>query len=141
MWVQFSLTKKGVDYLFDPDLLKLNRSKRRAKTDGHQTTKQELLLRTADDEQKKIIACAQRSSHIFTTVPLEKLNLSFESKQDFRDLLRLRYKKPIANLPTTCVCGSHFSEHSQICKVGGFITMRHNEIRDLFGNLTRKYVQ
>ena len=35
-----------------------------------------------------------------------------------------------------CVCGDNFhTDHVMICKKGGFITMRHNELRDLEAKL------
>ena len=36
------------------------------------------------------------------------------------------------DIPYTCACGEAFTvDHSMICKLGGFITQRHNELRDL----------
>ena len=33
---------------------------------------------------------------------------------------------------STCACGEAFTvDHSLICKLGGFFTQRHNELRDL----------
>ena len=38
--------------------------------------------------------------------------------------------------PTVCVCGDRFSvDHAMICKRGGFIIQRHNDLRDLEANL------
>ena len=35
-----------------------------------------------------------------------------------------------------CVCGDNFdTDHAMICKKGGFITMRHNELHDLEAEL------
>ena len=37
-----------------------------------------------------------------------------------------------------CVCGVHFTvDHAMICKRGGFIIQRHNELRDLEGELLK----
>ena len=36
------------------------------------------------------------------------------------------------DIPSTCACGEAFKvDHSMICKLGGFITQRHNELTDL----------
>ena len=52
------------------------------------------------------------------------------------DAFCLKYKWPPAKLPSHCVCGSAFSlEHALSCKVGGFITLRHNEVHDFMANL------
>ena len=57
----------------------------------------------------------------------------FRCKRDFRDLLRIRYYRPIPGLPSTCVCGKPYTfEHSQQCLNGGFIHQRHNEAQELF---------
>ena len=54
------------------------------------------------------------------------------TKQQFWDSIRLRYGWSIANLPTTCACGSAYTiQHSMSCKKGGFINIRHDDVRDL----------
>ena len=58
------------------------------------------------------------------------------TKQQFWDSIRLRYEWSIANLPTTCACGSIYTiEHSMSCKKGGFINIRYNDVRDLTAKL------
>ena len=58
-------------------------------------------------------------------------------KQAFWDTLYLRYKKQLRNLPSHCVCGKTFSiDHALSCPKGGFISLRHNELRDF----TAKYL-
>ena len=57
------------------------------------------------------------------------------TKQQFWDSI-IRYSWPIANLPTTCACGSTSTiQHSMSCKKGGFINIRHNNVRDLTAKL------
>ena len=54
------------------------------------------------------------------------------NKGEFRDALNIRYCRPIRGLPSTCPCGEAFNvRHAMDCKRGGFISTRHNEIRDL----------
>ena len=45
----------------------------------------------------------------------------------------------MASTTTTCVCGTRFTmDHAlSSCKKGGFITLRHNQIRDLTANLLK----
>ena len=57
-------------------------------------------------------------------------------KQSFRDALYLRYGFPLPRLPQKCVCGAPFNEvHGLNCQRGGFVIIRHNEVRDLTAEL------
>ena len=52
-------------------------------------------------------------------------------KWSFRDALCLRYGWTPSYLPSHCVCGKDFTiEHALSCMCGGFLSIRHNEIRD-----------
>ena len=54
------------------------------------------------------------------------------AKQQFWDSIRLWYGWPIRNLPITCACGSAYTiQHSMSCKIGGFINIPRNDVRDL----------
>ena len=59
------------------------------------------------------------------------------SAQEFRDALAIRYRKPLLNLPPKCDgCGAPSSlDHFLICRRGGLVVRRHNEIRDAIGDL------
>lgn len=52
-------------------------------------------------------------------------------------LQAVRYKKPLLSIPLHCDgCGAPSSlDHFLICKKGGLIVQRHNEIRDAIGDL------
>ena len=53
-------------------------------------------------------------------------------KQQIWDSISLRYGWEISKLSATCPCGSKFDiQNSMSCKKGGFVTIRHNELRDL----------
>lgn len=59
-------------------------------------------------------------------------------KACFRDLVRLRYGWMLTKLPATCECGTNFTvDHALSCKKGGFVSQRHNEVR----NMTAKYLR
>ena len=74
-------------------------------------------------------------SNWLTSLPLK--NHGFDlSKQTFHDAIRKRYGWALDRLPITCVCGSRFDvSHALPCKRGGFVTLRHNEVRDITANL------
>ena len=61
------------------------------------------------------------------------------NKQEWRDSMAVRYGWRPKNLPQRCSCGAENSiQHAMDCKLGGFIHMRHNRVRDLFADLLRK---
>ena len=81
-------------------------------------------MRLNDTNQEKGI------SNWLTVLPLADNGFSLNNEQ-FWDSIHIRYGWEIKkNLPTTCVCGSKFT-HSMSCKKGGFITLPHNNIRDI----------
>merc|ERR1712228_216601 len=54
-------------------------------------------------------------------------------------ITRMRYRKRIDGLPSVCPCGAPYSlDHSQVCKTGGFIHMRHDDESRLFAYEARK---
>ena len=60
------------------------------------------------------------------------------TKGEFRDPLALHCNKTLRSLPSNCPCGQKFNvTHVLNCKKGGFMTMRHNNIRDFEANLLR----
>ena len=85
------------------------------------------------------VASEKGASAVFSTRPVEEFGFSFRSKRDFRDLLALRYSKSVSSLPVKCACGADYSvDHSQICKKGGFIIHRHNELEVLWAKECKK---
>ena len=53
-----------------------------------------------------------------------------------KDALNIHYNRPIKDLPSKCPCGEPFNvQHAIDCKRGGFISIWHNEVRDLEGSL------
>ena len=85
-----------------------------------------------NDFDRKRIKMAQEkgASSWLTALPIKDLGFSL-NKQEFQDAVALRYSLPIKNLPSTCTCGKIFTtDHAMICKMGGFVTIRHNELRD-----------
>ena len=64
-------------------------------------------------------------------IPIKDLNFNL-NKREFRDAIKLRYDWEITDTPKVCVCGDQFNvDHAMVCRRGGFIIQRHNELRDL----------
>ena len=77
------------------------------------------------------IARGSGASNWLTSLPIEEEGFHL-NKKEFWDAISIRYNWPIPFLPTICVCGKPFDmSHSLSCKKGGFVTLRHNEVRDL----------
>jgi hypothetical protein len=113
------------------------KSKRRIR----QRTEAERISQSLTATQKRAMELAQRkgASSVYTTLPLTKYGFSFARKRDFRDLIRMRYKFHIPDLPVECACGKPYSlDHSQTCPKGGFIALRHDEPKNLFGRLASR---
>ena len=65
-----------------------------------------------------------------TAVPIKDKGF-FLNKSEFWDAIYLRYGFELKRIPSTCVCGKSFSiEHVLTCPRGGYISMRHNVVRD-----------
>ena len=73
-----------------------------------------------------------------TVLPLQSAGYTL-NKQQFRDAINIRYGWMIPGTPLFCGCGSKNDlDHILNCKLGGYVTMRHNNIRDLEASLLRE---
>ena len=98
------------------------------------------LLPNMSEEMRRRVHTAQEvgASNWLTTLPLRAKGFSL-NKQEFNDALALRYGWPVDGLPNLCVCGTTFgSDHAMVCKKGGFICMRHDEVRDLTAEMLKE---
>ena len=87
---------------------------------------------TPQKVQRALDHAAEKGSSVWLTVLL----LREMGKREFRDAIKLHYDWPVDHIPFTCVCGDAFTvDHAMICKRGGFVTQRHNELRDLEAEL------
>ena len=80
----------------------------------------------------------QGASTWLSTLPTEDEGYML-NKQEFWDLVNIRYGWPLSRTPRTCACGSNFNiEHALTCKKGGFITLRHNRLRNITASLLKE---
>ena len=73
-----------------------------------------------------------------TVLPLQKYGYCL-NKNEFRDAICLRYGWNIPKMPHFCGCGQKNSvDHTMICKKGGYVAMRHNNLRDINAEMQRE---
>ena len=92
-----------------------------------------------EGKQKTFEMAAEKgASNWLSALPLKKLGYVL-NKQEFRDSLCLRYGHQIPHTPAYCACGSiNNVNHTLICKRGGYVSMRHNNLRDLEATFLRE---
>ena len=75
------------------------------------------------------------ASNWLFAVLLEEYNFIL-NKKEFCDAMNLRYRKDLKGLPFKFPCGQSFNmTYALNCKTGGFITIRHNRVRDFEAQL------
>ena len=80
------------------------------------------------------------ASNWLTVLPIEQHGFTL-TKNEFRDAIQLRYNKDLKGMPSKCPCGQKYDvTHAMNCKKGGFVIMRHNNVRDFEANLLKTVV-
>ena len=85
-----------------------------------------------EGKKKKLFHAVKEkgASSWLSALPIQRLGYTL-NKQEFRDAVCLRYGWNIADMPMFCGCGQLNSmDHVLICKKGGYVSMRHNILRD-----------
>ena len=81
------------------------------------------------------LAQEKGASMWLTVLPLQQHGFSLH-KSEFCDALCLRYGWCPPYLTDFCLCSERFTiDHSLSCPTGGFPTIRHNELRDVFASI------
>jgi len=98
-----------------------------------------ILSQLSEDQQRRMqMAQEVGASNWLTALPIKAKGFSL-NKQEFFDALALRYGWHMDGLPQSCSCGSPFNtNHAMICKTGGFVVIRHDEVRDLTAQMLRE---
>ena len=110
----------------------LQQSARREKNEVLRTRLHEIKNSLTLKTQRAVeLASEKGASNWLTVIPIDEMGFTL-NKGEFRDALKLRYDWEIADKPSICVCGDVFNvDHAMVCRRGGFIIQRHNELRDL----------
>ena len=98
------------------------------------------ILNVVDDKTKRSLELAREKGAglWLTALPIKSLGYTL-NKQEFKDSVCMRYGWRIANTPSHCQCGQKNDiDHTLCCKKGGYVSMRHNQIRDMEAELMRE---
>ena len=100
---------------------------------------QQVLLLLDESKQKALeLASEKGASSWLSALPLKQMGYLL-NKQEFRDSLLLRYGLQIPHTPLYCGCGSPNSlNHTLVCMKGGYVSMRHNNLRDMEATFLRE---
>ena len=115
----------------------------RAEKEQREAAKSCHIKSTLNPEKAKIFEAITEkgASNWLTTLPNTEHGF-YLNKQIFWDSVKIRYGIPLSRLPNKCACGANFSvDHAFTCKTGGFVSIRHNEIRDFTAELLRETCQ
>ena len=121
----------------DKDIIKETKKEMKAKKEKHYNELLEAVSDELDEKGKRLLSCAKEKgdSSWLSALPIRKFGYSI-NKQEFKDAVNLRYGWKIADLPAFCGCGSRNGiDHTLVCKKGGYVSMRHNALRDLMGKM------
>ena len=126
--------------IYEEDTSKINLIKNQLKSKKDNKSKaifEDIKSSNTNPQHIKLMASSieQGVYNWFTALPLQQYGYYFD-KKTFWDTIRNRHNLPMSPMPEKCVCSSDFDiEHALNCKKGGFITNRHNNIRDLTAKL------
>ena len=124
----------------DDDKLKLARSEvKKANLEFYKHKRNMIYERMEISERRQLdLASEKGASTWLTTLPLSEYGFQL-NKQEFNDAILLRYNFKIKNVAPVCVCGERNSvNHALICKVGGYVSLRHNHLRDTTADLLKQ---
>ncbi|KAG0712452.1 hypothetical protein GWK47_018432 [Chionoecetes opilio] len=92
-----------------------------------------------DDTVRKIHTAQETGAYNWLTcLPIRAKGFSL-NKQEFVDAVALSYGWPVEGIPKNCAYGSpNDVNHTMTCKRGGFVCIRHEEVRDVTGSMLRE---
>ena len=112
--------------------LNIRASRRKRQSDSLEDLRSRM---TIDHKRANEICCEVGASNWLTALPIEDKGFAL-NKRELWDAVCLRYGWPISRLPSMCACGAAFNiSHALSCKKGGFVSQRHNELRDMTADL------
>jgi hypothetical protein len=137
-----SLIVEGATQLAPDTLSKMasNKKQIKAETQAIHIARADRIREQLSEKAQRHMDCAREkgASAIWTATPDKRLGFTF-SRSAFTDMIRLRFGIRLQRLYEICGCGKTNSiDHAQICKTGGFIHGRHDNISRLFARVAKE---
>ena len=106
------------------------------RNEKYEEMKKEVLETMAESSRLMLELAAEKgASSWLTALPIKEFGYLL-NRQQFTDALCLRYNLTLKDCPKVCACGGDYSvNHALICKLGGYVSMRHNWLRDSLAKL------
>ena len=99
----------------------------------------ELLAEMTPESQQLIKGATEKGASSWLSALPIKANGYALNKQELTDTICMRYGWKVKGIPTHCACGKTNSvDHSLICKLDGYTSMRHNSVRDSEAQIMRE---
>ena len=132
-----NVIKQNNDFQIDSEKTKTIKNELKRRKISSYKNKLEELRNSMNEKMKRCNDTSNEtgSSNWLSVIPVREFNYML-NKQQFWDSIRLQHGWPIPGLLVSCSCGEGFNvQHAMSCKKGGFVTLRHNEVRDITATL------
>lgn len=130
---------KGNEDLIDAEQDKARKSVKEKSRSQQKRMAAEICDQLPSTMKKAVELAQEKGASVWLTVmPIEEHGFALH-KGAFRDAMALRYGWRPQGMPSTCICGKQNDvSHALSCARGGYVIMRHNEIRDATATLLRE---
>ena len=128
---------QNAEYKEDLDALKTTKAEiSKARHEYYKQKRQEITPKLNDSQKLQLDLAAEKGASTWlTSLPLQSFGYTL-NRQEFNDALALRYNMKIKDAAKKCVCGEmNTVNHLLICKKGGYVSLRHNSLRDTIAEL------
>ena len=111
---------------------------KKRKEEHYKHQRETIMNEVPPSTQRQLELLSEKGASIWlSTLPLKACGYVL-NKQEFFDALSLRYNLTLstANRSPLCVCGKqNHINHTLTCKIGGYVSLRHNSLRDTIAEL------
>ena len=114
---------------------------RSSREEFHKQTKEQIISELSPTTCRQLELLSEKGASCWlTSLPLKDYGFLL-NKQEFHDALALRYNLVLSTLDRhkQCVCGQpNTVDHCLICKLGGYVSLRHDSLKNTTAELLRQ---